>query len=146
MVEKNPDNPRGWIAVSAGALQRPDGLWLMHRRPLHKHHGGLWEFPGGKVEAFENPSECLVRELHEELGIALRASDLEPRCFAEETAAPGREPIVIMLYIVTRWEGEPSALEGGEIGWFEPGAINRLAKPPLDSLLAAQLFAGAVRE
>lgn len=142
MNEKNPDNRRGFLAVTAGALQRGDGLWLMHRRPLHKAHGGLWEFPGGKVEDYEKPAECLVRELREELGIILRAIDLEPAGFAEEGEAGTKLPIVILLYKVRSWDGEPHALEGGEIGWFAPGRIARLAKPPLDSLLAARLFAG----
>ncbi|MEL7189935.1 MAG: NUDIX domain-containing protein, partial [Pseudomonadota bacterium] len=56
---KKSDNLGGRMLVVAGALSRKDGCWLMHRRPAHKHHGGLWEFPGGKVEATEIPSEAL---------------------------------------------------------------------------------------
>ncbi|MEO1019891.1 MAG: NUDIX domain-containing protein, partial [Pseudomonadota bacterium] len=59
----------GWTPVVAGALRGKDGRWLMHRRPLGKHHGGLWEFPGGKVEPHEIPVKSLARELNEELGI-----------------------------------------------------------------------------
>ena len=140
MAEKNSDNVRGFLAVSAGALQRSDGLWLMHQRPLHKDHGGLWEFPGGKVEDNEKPAESLVRELREELGIMLRAADLEPAAFAEESEVAGGVPIVILLYIVRVWKGEPRALEGGRIDWFDPEGIARLAKPPLDSELAGRLF------
>lgn len=141
MGEKKTDNRPGFLTVSAGALRRGDGLWLMHCRPLQKAHGGLWEFPGGKVEATEKPSECLVRELREELGIRLRANDLEPAAFAEERAAKGKLPIVILLYKITVWKGEPAALEGGKVGWFTPEAIGRLPKPPLDSVLAFHLFA-----
>lgn len=141
MAEKNSDNARGWIAVSAAALHRGDGRWLMHRRPLHKHHGGLWEFPGGKVEAAEKPAECLVRELREELGIGLDMDDLEPAGFAEEHRGEARAPIVILLYTAGIWQGEPAALEGGEVGWFTPQEIARLDTPPLDSILAARLFA-----
>jgi len=140
LAEKNSDIAPGWMAVSAGALQRADGRWLMHRRPPDKHHGGLWEFPGGKVEASEMPNECLARELAEELGITLRTEDLEPAGFAEEGMAEGRRALVILLYTARRWEGEPAALEGGEVGWFTPQEIAGLAKPPLDSLLAARLF------
>jgi 8-oxo-dGTP diphosphatase len=141
VAEKKSDNRLGFLTVSAGALRRGDGLWLMHRRPLQKDHGGLWEFPGGKVEATEKPSECLVRELREELGISLCTDDLDPVGFAEERAAERKLPIVILLYKITAWEGEPAALEGGKIGWFTPEAIGRLPKPPLDSVLASHLFA-----
>lgn len=68
---KNPDMKMSWIPVVAGALRGADDQWLMHQRPLEKMHGGLWEFPGGKIEATEIPSEALVRELHEELGVEI---------------------------------------------------------------------------
>lgn len=140
MDGKKSDARRGWIAVVAGALQRADGRWLMHRRPADKHHGGLWEFPGGKVELAEMPQEALARELLEELGIACDATGMTPAGFAE-TARAGNEPaIVILLYTLRRWQGEPAALEGGAIGWFTPAEVADLAKPPLDRVLARQLF------
>ena len=116
--------------VVAGALMGPGDAWLMHRRPLEKHHGGLWEFPGGKVEDTEMPVETLIRELREELGIGLRPEHCTPVTFAEESAGEHARGIVIVLYTVSAWEGEPQALEGGQIGWFTREQINRLAKPP----------------
>ncbi|RYE87312.1 MAG: (deoxy)nucleoside triphosphate pyrophosphohydrolase, partial [Myxococcales bacterium] len=56
------------MLVVAAVIER-DGLLLVGQRPAHKHHGGLWEFPGGKVEPGETPAEALARELHEELGL-----------------------------------------------------------------------------
>jgi 8-oxo-dGTP diphosphatase len=132
---------RGWIAVVAGALHRADGCWLMHRRPPCKHHAGLWEFPGGKVEAHETPHESLLRELAEELGIHCDPAACAPVAFAESGPTDGDPALVILLYTVARWEGEPRALEGGETGWFTPREVLALAKPPLDIRLAAQLFA-----
>lgn len=126
--------------VVAGALAGPDARWLMHRRPLNKAHGGLWEFPGGKVEDTEIPVESLVRELHEELGIILKASDCTPVCFAEDHRKSGNRPIVILLYKITNWVGLPQALEGGEVGWFSAQEAMKLKKPPLDEQLAAHLF------
>lgn len=135
----------GAVYVAAGALERGDGLWLMHRRPLEKIHGGLWEFPGGKVEVSEIPSEALARELEEELGIVVRAGECSPVSFAEEQAAEGCRRIVILLYSLRTWSGEPRALEGGVVDWFSPAEIAELDKPPLDQILAADLF-GKVEE
>lgn len=134
---------RGPIWVVAGALQGLEDTWLMHRRPLEKHHGGLWEFPGGKVEPFEKPIESLIRELSEELAIIVRAEDCEPVGFAEERGEEGEEAIVILLYKIRVWSGEPRACEGGRIGWFSPDSIDSLAKPPLDYDLTQQLFGKA---
>lgn len=130
----------GPIWVVAGALKGVGGAWLMHRRPFQKHHGGLWEFPGGKVEHAEMPVKTLIRELHEELGIVVQGQDCEPVAFAEEAGLAGSDRIVILLYSVSRWKGEPRALEGESADWFYPHEIRALAKPPLDEELAEQLF------
>ena len=131
------------IVVVAGALRRSDGCWLMHRRPEGKHHAGLWEFPGGKVEATEMPREALVRELGEELGVVVEEMHCAPVAFAERSAEGGADGIVILLYTITRWTGEPEALEGGAVGWFATAEIEALEKPPLDIDLARQLLARA---
>ena len=129
-----------WICVVALALHDDRGRWLMHRRPLHKHHGGLWEFPGGKVETGERPREALVREIQEELGLSLAPHAVQPVAFAEENETGSAKPIVIMLYS-SAWDGSPvAALEGGEIAWFKPHAIDLLPKPPLDIELSRRLF------
>ncbi|MEE4209064.1 MAG: NUDIX domain-containing protein [Parvularcula sp.] len=127
--------------VVAGALAGPDETWLMHRRPYAKHHGGLWEFPGGKIEDAEIPVNALLRELGEELGVEVRESDCEPIAFAEDRSGECEQAIVILLYTVGAWRGEPRALEGGDVGWFTPPEIARLDKPPLDCELAKRLFA-----
>lgn len=129
------------MCVVAGALQRGDGLWLMHKRPAQKHHGGLWEFPGGKVEEYENQQEALIRELREELGIDIVLDSHVAVAEARDDAQHGRKSIVIALYTSRDWEGEPRALEGGRIEWFTPDQIRRLNKPPLDVMLADKLFA-----
>ncbi|MEL6877652.1 MAG: (deoxy)nucleoside triphosphate pyrophosphohydrolase [Pseudomonadota bacterium] len=129
-----------WIPVVAGALRGEDDRFLMHKRPLEKHHGGLWEFPGGKVELTENPRDAVIRELREELGISVLAQDCIAAGFAQEDEAIREKPIVILLYTIAKWEGVPTALEGGSVGWFTPQEIDSLAKPPLDIALARQLF------
>lgn len=137
---KKTDIAAGWITVVAGALTREDGRWLMHRRPVGKHHAGLWEFPGGKVEPDEMPTESLIRELGEELGIACHAAACIPIAFAETKAATEGQAIVILLYKVADWDGTPEALEGGAVDWFTPQEVLALAKPPLDISLAQALF------
>jgi len=135
---------RGFLAVVAAAMQRADGRWLMHRRPEGKHHAGLWEFPGGKVEPTEMPAETLVRELAEELGIHALAADCVPQGFAEDPGAGASEGggrgLVILLYTLRQWQDTPRALEGGAIGWFTPAEALALPKPPLDIVLARRLF------
>ncbi len=129
-----------WTCVVALALHDAQGRWLMHRRPDHKHHGGLWEFPGGKVELGETPAFALVREIEEELGLALDPAALTPSCFAQEPPDACGSPIVILLYTADTVPGVPEAREGGEIGWFTAHQIESLPRPSLDVALCARLF------
>lgn len=134
------------MLVVAVALLNADGFVLMQRRGFTAVHGGLWEFPGGKVEAGEAPEAAVVRELAEELGVKVPMGALEPVSFASGRTAPVEQggkgparPLVILLYTCRRWEGEPHALEAAEIAWVEPDAIEMLDMPPLDYPLAAAL-------
>lgn len=120
------------VPVVAAALIAPDGRVLMQRRRSGAQHGGLWEFPGGKVEAGEGLEQSLCRELEEELGIAVSPAALTPLSFA---ATPG-EPVLLLLFLCRSWQGEPQCLDGEEIGWFDPAALDELAMPPLDVPLA----------
>lgn len=140
MNGKKSDSTGAMMLVAAGALQREDGLWLMHCRPEGKHHAGLWEFPGGKVEANEMPTYSLQRELAEELGITVASDACAPAGFAESVGDDGARGIVLLLYTLRFWQGEPRALEGGAVGWFTPAEVRALPKPPLDIVLAGQLF------
>lgn len=123
------------IPVVAVALIDPDGRILMHRRPADKVHGGLWEFPGGKVEPGETLDQAAVREIDEELAVVINMDSLQPLNFA---ARPG-EPHVVLLYTCRDWRGEPACQEGGAIGWFHAAELAGLAMPPLDVPLAARL-------
>ena len=68
-------SPDSQIRVLAAVLVDADGRLLLCRRPIHKRHGGLWEFPGGKLEDGETSERCLERELEEELGVRSRVGD-----------------------------------------------------------------------
>lgn len=126
------------LAVVAVALVDADGRVLLQQRPAGKQHGGLWEFPGGKVEAGEAPASAAVRELAEELGVALQVDSLVPVCFAESGA--GERPVVIMLYACRAWQGDPQCLDAQALAWEQPVAIPALAMPPLDYPLAQALI------
>lgn len=127
------------MCVVAGALADPAGRWLMQKRPLSKHHGGLWEFPGGKIEPGETPRAALARELYEELTITADAEAMRRMASASAAATAGNAAIVLSLYTVPEWRGVPRAEEGAEIGWFARDAIAALDMPPLDAVLARAL-------
>lgn len=135
------------LLVVSVALVRKDGHVLMQRRPAHRQHGGLWEFPGGKVEPGEGPAAALVREIDEELGLALDPADLAPVAFADDGTGAGTggggAGMVLLLFVCRRWQGDPRAEPGAEIGWFAPADLAALAMPPLDVPLAAALVARA---
>ena len=129
------------MPVVAAALVAADGRVLLQQRPAGKQHGGLWEFPGGKLEAGESPEAALVRELGEELGIVVDPLDLTPVTFA--SAAAGSRHLLLLLYRTTRWSGEPRPLDAAALAWVQPCAMAGWAMPPADYPLAAALAATA---
>ena len=129
------DNPT-LVPVVAAALIGPEGQVLMQQRKRGGALGGLWEFPGGKVEPGESPAAALVRELLEELGIAVAAPDLH---YLDRASVPGN-PHVIMLYTCRRWNGEPACLAGEALAWVAPHDLLALEMPPLDVPLARTLI------
>jgi 8-oxo-dGTP diphosphatase len=118
------------MLVVAAALVRQDGTMLVQQRPTGKHHAGLWEFPGGRVEPGETPEAALVRELAEELGIDVDPADLVPSTFASGRGVD--RPLVLLLYRTTRWAGEPRAIEAVDLRWGSPADLRALSMPPGD--------------
>ena len=127
------------MTVVAAALVDESGRILLQQRAPGRAMAGLWEFPGGKVEADERPEPALVRELAEELGIAVEAGDLSPACFA--SAEVGDRHMILLLYICRRWRGEPRPLDASALAWLRPGEMNADEMPPADRPLIALLEA-----
>ena len=116
--------------VVACALVNADKRVLIAQRPQGKALAGLWEFPGGKLERGERPEQSLIRELHEELGITVKADCLAPLTFASH--AYDDFHLLMPLYICRRWEGEVTAREGQQLAWVAQQTA-RLQMPPATS-------------
>ena len=123
--------------VVACALVDEDNRVLIARRPEDKHMGGLWEFPGGKVEPGELPEEALIRELGEELGIDVTESCLAPLTFASH-GYDGFH-LLMPLYVCRQWDGEVEARDGQELAWVRPNRLSGYDMPPADEPLKAAL-------
>ena len=125
------------LEVVAVALIDDRGCTLLQQRRADRQHGGLWEFPGGKIEPRETAIAGLIREIAEELGIAVQQRDLAWLARAEDAAAG----LVISLYTCRRWTGALQCLDAAAIGWFAPADMLALPLPPLDRPLAEALSA-----
>ena len=118
------------VLVSAVALIDPDGRVLLAQRPEGKSMAGLWEFPGGKVEAGETPEEALIRELHEELGIDTWSSCLAPLTFASHAYEDFH--LLMPLFACRRWNGAPQSKEGQTLKWVKAQDLKKFPMPPAD--------------
>lgn len=127
------------MLVVAAAIVSAEGALLLQQRPVGKRHAGMWEFPGGKVEAGEAPRMALVRELREELGIEADAAAMEPAGFAEEAACNGQPGIVLLLYTCRAWSGVPQSLDGQRWTWFTAEEVALLELPEMDRALLSAL-------
>jgi 8-oxo-dGTP diphosphatase len=113
---------RHTVHVVAGALFDADGRVLLAQRPEGKHMAGGWEFPGGKVDPGETPLQALVRELREELGVETHSA--RP-LITYEHPYPHRT-VLLDLWHVTEYSGEPRPLEGQPLQWVAPEVLDRV--------------------
>jgi len=125
------------LVVAACALVDADGRVLIAERPAGRTMAGLWEFPGGKVEAGERPEETLIRELKEELGIVVNEACLAPLTFASHTYPEFH--LLMPLYVCRRWNGQPTPQEGQELAWVRAPRLGDYPMPPADKPLVAML-------
>jgi 8-oxo-dGTP diphosphatase len=126
------------VLVAAVALVRSDVSLLLAQRPKGKAMAGLWEFPGGKVEAGESPQGALARELVEELGIVVAEADMTAFSFASH--AYENFHLLMPVFLVRRWEGEVEAREGQQLAWVSAAEIRSYPAPEADLPLFEQFI------
>jgi 8-oxo-dGTP diphosphatase len=126
------------VLVAACALVDTDTRVLIAQRPTGRPMAGLWEFPGGKVEAGERPETTLIRELREELGITVEEQCLAPLAFASHSYPDFH--LLMPLYVCRRWQGTATALEGQKLAWVRPNRLRDYPMPPADEPLIAHLM------
>ncbi|RYC31138.1 8-oxo-dGTP diphosphatase MutT [Lichenibacterium minor] len=126
------------LTVVAVALVDADGRVLIAQRPAGKALAGLWEFPGGKLDPGERPEAALIRELDEELGIAVKEACLAPLTFASH-AYPDFH-LLMPLWVCRRWEGTVAPREGQALKWVRAGKLRDYPMPPADEPLIPPLI------
>jgi 8-oxo-dGTP diphosphatase len=125
------------VLVVAAALIDTDGRVLLAQRPEGKSMAGLWEFPGGKVEAGETPEAALIRELREELSIEIRPKCLAPFTFASHAYETFH--LLMPLYVCRNWDGEIRPREGQRIAWVRANRLGDYEMPKADEPLRTML-------
>jgi 8-oxo-dGTP diphosphatase len=125
------------LLVVAAALVDADNRILIAQRPAGKQLAGLWEFPGGKVDAGERPEDALIRELREELGIEVKAPCLAPLTFASHAYEDFH--LLMPLYVCRRWEGFVRSREGQALKWVKARDLRNWPMPPADEPLIPPL-------
>jgi 8-oxo-dGTP diphosphatase len=128
------------LLVVAAALVNDKNEVLLAERPKGKRLAGRWEFPGGKVEADESPEAALARELNEELGIDCEREDFTPFWFlSHDYLTEFGFHLLMPVYLLRRWQGEPKALEHAAITWKKPAAMHELPMIEADTGLVIKL-------
>ena len=126
----------GTVRVVAAVVERR-GRYLLGRRPVEKRHGGLWEFPGGKLDPGESVLDGARRELAEELALAVAGvGELLL------SVADGKSGFVID-FVEVHGEGDPVALEHEALGWFDPEEMFTMALAPADAAFVRHLLGQA---
>ncbi|MDT8368588.1 MAG: NUDIX domain-containing protein [Longimicrobiales bacterium] len=123
--------------VVACVVRDTRGHLLVGRRPSHKRHGDLWEFPGGKVRDDETLGEAAKRELAEELGVRVIETDADPTFVALDEEGDFR-----IVFLRVRIEGTPRLLEHVELRWIDPLAPLELRFAPADLAYVTTISAG----
>jgi len=115
------------VTIVVAAVIEDDGTFLVTRRPEGTHLGGLWEFPGGKLDAGETHEQALAREIREELD-----SDIEVGALLLETEHAYADRTVSLCFYRCALRGSPRPLLGQQIRWVPRAELRTLDFPPAD--------------
>jgi 8-oxo-dGTP diphosphatase len=124
------------LRVAVGVVLDDDGRVLIAQRAQSRHQGGLWEFPGGKIEAGESANAALARELHEEIGIEVLASEALIEVAHDY---PDRQ-VRLEVYRVTRFRGTAHGREGQPLRWAAIEGLADLEFPEANRAIIAALL------
>lgn len=125
------------LLVVACALVDADRRVLIAQRRDDAEMGGLWEFPGGKIELGETPEAALIRELEEELGISTQSACLAPLTFASHNY--DNFHLLMPFFVCRKWKGQPQLLAHQDLKWVRPQTLRDYPMPPADEPLIAHL-------
>ncbi|HHG89849.1 MAG TPA: (deoxy)nucleoside triphosphate pyrophosphohydrolase [Devosia sp.] len=125
------------LLVVACALIDADGRVLIAQRRQSDDFGGMWEFPGGKVEPGETPEVAVIREMAEELGVQISQPCLAPLTFASFSYENFH--LLMPLFVCRKWQGMPEPRDHGALKWVKPSALRNYSMPPADEPLIAHL-------
>ncbi len=120
------------VHVAVAVIQDATGHVLISKRPAHLHQGGLWEFPGGKLEPGESVAQALKREIHEELGLIV---DAHSPLIHITHRYPDRE-VLLDVHRVTQFTGSPEGREGQLLQWLSPDQLKNYPLLPADHPIA----------
>ncbi len=128
------------VRVAVGVICDSDQNILIARRPAHLHQGGLWEFPGGKIEAGESLSQALVRELREELGITVDPQACQRLVNIDHDY--GDKAVRLEVCWVRSFEGEPEGREGQPLRWVPKSTLADYPFPAANQAIIRAVTAG----
>lgn len=131
MKKKRPN----WIPVVTALIRRHNNV-LLGQRPEGHSLPGVWEFPGGKIEAGESPEQALARELSEELGIDADIGSLK---FAASHSY-GDTGILLLFYEVQYWRGQIKSVHHTDLKWVEPKELKDLSLPEANRKVIDQII------
>ena len=123
------------VHVAVAVIENTAGQVLLARRPAHLHQGGLWEFPGGKIESGESVQQALRREVHEELGLTVEQAQPLIRF-------PFQYPdkrVFLDVWRVVRYHGQAHGREGQALNWVALGELDRFDFPAANYAIIAAL-------
>ncbi|PWC16950.1 8-oxo-dGTP diphosphatase MutT [Brenneria corticis] len=117
------------LSVAVGIIRNAERRFFIARRPAGVHMAGMWEFPGGKVEAGETPAQALIRELREETGIEAQ----NPQPLNTKTFSTPERAITLHFFLVESWLGEPYGREGQSSRWLRADELLENEFPPANA-------------